>query len=126
MFVSVSTIFSQSNADKILGYYYFKEPDSKDYIQVQIYKNAENLYDGKIVWTEKHNQYLGYVFLKDFRYNADKEEWDQGFMYNPATDKKYRGYMKFETYNRLKVRGYIGVSLIGQSIYWTKEKEKRK
>jgi len=33
--------------------------------------------------------------------------------------------MKFEDKSKLKVRAYFGVSLLGKTIYWTKEKQKR-
>ena len=120
------TVFSQSTADRILGYYYFKDPEDNGGVQALIYKNAEGKYDGKIVWTEKPNNSIDYVFLKDFVYNSSKDEWEQGFMYDPVTDRRYRGNIKFEGQNRLRVRGFLGISLIGQTMYWTKETAARR
>ena len=122
-----STIdFSQAEADRIIGYYYLKDPDSKQGVQVYIYKNIEGNYDGKITWTEQPSENIGYIFLKDFKYNTEKDEWDKGLIYNPEKEKKYKSYLKFETPIRLKVRGFLGLSLLGQTMYWNKEETERK
>ena len=60
--------------------------------------------------------------------NADKDEWSEGTIYNPASGKTYNCYMKFESGNRLKIRGFIGSSWmgLGKTAYWTKEAAERK
>ncbi|HTX87733.1 MAG TPA: DUF2147 domain-containing protein [Bacteroidales bacterium] len=123
-------------ADDILGIWYNGEKTSK----LQIYKE-NNKYFAKIVWLktpddsltgkprtdnlnpdEKLRQMplLGLVVLKNFSFDGDNE-WEGGTIYDPKNGKTYNCYIKFEAFpNLLKIRGYIGVSLLGRTTYWTK------
>ena len=46
--------------------------------------------------------------------------WGSGTCYNPETGKSYKCTMKLASPNRLKLRGYIGISLIGRSFDLTR------
>lgn len=46
------------------------------------------------------------------------EEWTNGTILDPNNGKKYNCYLKLLSPNLLKVRGYIGFSLIGRTQYW--------
>ena len=48
------------------------------------------------------------------------EEWSGGKILDPRNGKVYKCYIKLETENKLKIRGYIGFSLIGKTAYWTR------
>ncbi len=50
----------------------------------------------------------------------DGEEWSGGKILDPRNGKVYKCYIKLETENKLKIRGYIGFSLIGKTAYWTR------
>jgi uncharacterized protein (DUF2147 family) len=65
---------------------------------------------------------LGVENLKNFIYNADDNEWNKGEIYNPNNGSTYDCYMWFEknNYNVLKIRGYLGISLIGRTTTWTR------
>jgi uncharacterized protein (DUF2147 family) len=133
--------FAQSKADRICGLYYATDPGNGEGSQIQIYKAEDGTYEGKVVWMqypnypngeprrdvknpdpEKRNQTnVGIVIIKGFTYNASKDEWQDGSVYNPGSGKTYRSYMKLESDDKLKVRGYLGVSLLGKTVTWTKE-----
>ncbi len=134
------TMITDNGADKIVGIYYVIEPDSKEESKVEIYKTASGKYEGKVIWLKEPRFPDGsyktdiknpdpnmrkvrgdqIVLLKNFTYNAKKEEWSGGEIYNPVEGKTYKAFMKFESPTKLKVRGYIGVSALGRSMYWTK------
>jgi uncharacterized protein (DUF2147 family) len=61
------------------------------------------------------------MLLKDFEFDG-KDEWEDGKIYDPKNGKTYSCYIEFkdETKNLLKVRGYIGFSMIGRTTYWTR------
>lgn len=122
-------------ADDILGTWLNQEGTGK----VTLYKE-KGKYFGKVVWlrepndrttgkprTDKENPdpklksrpLIGLVNMRDFVFDGE-DEWSDGTIYDPKNGKTYSCYIEFEGANRLKVRGYVGVSLIGRSTYWTK------
>jgi len=50
----------------------------------------------------------------------DDDEWSGAKILDPKTGKIYKCLLEIESVNRLKVRGYIGFSLIGRTQYWTR------
>ena len=69
---------------------------------------------------------LGRVILDGFLYNSKKSRWDEGRVYDPESGKTYKCTLRIaegEDGERLKVRGYIGVSLIGRTAVWTRAKD---
>ena len=55
-------------------------------------------------------------FLWDFTYDARKNRWKDGLVYDPDTGKTYEAKMSLERDGAvLKMRGYIGVSLFGRT-----------
>ena len=48
----------------------------------------------------------------------DGKEWNNGKILDPKDGKIYKCYITLEETNKLKVRGYIGFSLIGRTQYW--------
>jgi uncharacterized protein (DUF2147 family) len=122
-------------ADQILGKWLNEDKDA----HVEVYKEAGK-YFGKIVWLKEPNEELtglpklddensdvtlqsrpvmGLVILKDFVYDGDGE-WEDGTIYDPKNGKTYDCYMEFDEEGVLKIRGYIGISWIGRSSYWTR------
>jgi uncharacterized protein (DUF2147 family) len=46
--------------------------------------------------------------------------WDNGVCYDPETGKSYKCKMRLTAPNRLELRGYIGISLIGRNFSLTR------
>ena len=133
--------FSQSDADQLVGNYYIVKEDTKSESRVQIYKTSDGKYEGKIVWLKNPNNPDGtpkydlknpkpelrsvksdqVVLLKNFKYDEKSKEWTGGEIYDPEEGKTYKCKLKFESPNKLKVRGYVGIPALGKSMYWTKE-----
>lgn len=53
----------------------------------------------------------------------DGNEWSGGTILDPRNGKEYKCYIKLETPNKLKLRGYVGFSLLGKTAYWTRASE---
>lgn len=68
----------------------------------------------------KNKPYLGLVIITDLK--KDGDEWSGGKILDPKTGKEYKCYMALENSNKLKVRGYLGISLIGRTQYWQRVK----
>jgi uncharacterized protein (DUF2147 family) len=131
------------DADKILGYWLTQDGDS----QVKIFKAKNGKYYGDIRWLEEPNEddgttkldkenpnpqnqkrpILGLQILKGFTYNAKDEEWVDGTIYDPKNGKTYKCFMWFDDndYNTLHVKGFIGFSLLGREVEWTREEKLR-
>lgn len=122
--------FSQQ-ADDLLGVWFNQEKSAK----IQIFKVGEK-YDGKIIWLkepmrdgepklDRENEdedlrsrpIIGLEILKDFEF--DDDEWEDGTIYDPKNGETYSCYITKEG-DKLNVRGYLGIALIGRTSIWTK------
>ncbi len=125
---------AQSNADDCLGYW--RSGSGKGIIQ--IYKSNAK-YFGKLVWLkepidpatgkpklDKKNSkeslrsrpLLGVVNLRDFEWDGDDQEWEDGRIYDPENGKDYSCTLRMTDANTLKVRGYIMITAIGRTDTW--------
>ena len=133
---AVTTTLAQTHkADDVLGTWLNQEATGK----ITLFKE-NGKYFGKLVWlreptdkvtglprTDKENPdpklksapLIGMVNMKNFTFDG-REEWSGGTIYDPKNGKTYKCYIRFESQNKLKIRGYIGVSLLGRNTYWTK------
>lgn len=135
-------LFSQEE-DKVVGYWLTQYGDS----QVKIFKAKDGKYYGNVKWLENPNNedgtpkldkenedeklkskpILGLQILKGFEYDKDDKEWVDGTIYDPKNGKTYKCFMWFEEgdNNVLHVKGFIGFSLLGREVEWTKEEKLR-
>ena len=66
---------------------------------------------------ENHNKSIeGMIILTGL--SKDGDEWNGGKILDPENGKTYKCYITLEDKNKLKLRGYIGFSLIGRTEYW--------
>lgn len=136
-----------ADADAIVGRWYTENDES----QVEIYKvekNGVTTYHGKLVWFEnpvyeaddpeagvtlhdRHNPdeslrqvpLLGLNMLKDFVYDADAQEWNDGTIYDPEKGKTYNCVMTLGEGDKLDVRGYVGIPALGRTTQWVRVTE---
>ena len=135
------SIFAQ--ADKVVGIWLTQDGDS----QVKIVKSADNKYSGQIKWLKnpkedgkakvdkknpneklKTRPIMDLMLLSGFVYNASKNQWVDGTIYDPKNGKTYNCYMWIDSNapDVLHVKGYIGFSWIGRQVEWTREAALRK
>ncbi len=48
-------------------------------------------------------------------------KWSGGFIYDPNSGKTDHCKLKLKDRNTLKLRGYIGISLLGRTDIWTRQ-----
>lgn len=135
-FVNVQA--QEVSGDDILGVWLNEDKDA----HVDIYKEGDKFY-GKVVWLDepideetgepklddenedeslRSRPIMGLLLLRDFVFDGD-DEWEDGRIYDPKNGKDYKCYMEFpdeEDKSRLKVRGFIGFSMLGRTTYWTR------
>ena len=102
--------------------------------EVLLYKNEGKLY-GKIlnllleedkgklcVNCKGENKNLaieGMVIVEGLELNG--KTWEEGTILDPKSGKIYSCYITFDNVNTLKVRGYIGFSLLGRTQKWIRK-----
>lgn len=72
--------------------------------------------------TKRSRPLIGLVFMTGFTQQGPGH-WGHGTIYDPKTGNTYASTLEYDGGETLKVRGYIGISLIGRSVVWTKVKE---
>ncbi len=125
---------AQNKADDIVGLWL---SSGKEPAKVQIFKSGDKYY-GKITWLQnpvkdgrprtdannpdknkRNNPIIGLTILKNFSFDGD-DEWTGGTIYDPQNGKTYSCYLYMKDKNTLKLRGYIGISLLGRTETWTR------
>ena len=129
-----------AGADKIVGIYYVIEDESGEESKIKIARDADGTYYAQVVWMKNPNLPDGspkldvnnpdpalrsgradrIKIMTGLQYNAKKQEWENGKVYNPVNGKFYKSYMAFVNDTKLKVRGYLGFSMLGRTMYWNK------
>lgn len=128
----------KSKGDDILDIWWNEERDAR----FEIYK-SNGKYFAKINWLKnpleedgtpkvddenpdeslQSRPLIGLVFMNDFIWDEDDDEWDDGEVYDPDSGNTYDCYMELITDDKLKVRGYIGISILGRTSYWYRYKK---
>lgn len=135
---SLSLVGQDFKESDVIGYWLSEDKDGK----IEVYKEGDKYY-GKLVWLlnpiddetgkpklDKHNPdeslsrrpTKGIVLLTDFEYEGDGL-YEDGEIYDPKTGKTYSCYMKLESTDELKIKGYIGFSWIGKTTYWSRSEK---
>ena len=142
LFFLAAPAFAQ-DADSIVGKWLIGEGTA----HVEIY-NEGGKYFGKVVWLKepvypaddpkgmagktkvdrenpdparRNDPTLGLRMLRDFRFDKPGH-WKDGRIYDPKNGKDYKCKIAMESPDVLKVRGFIGISLIGRTDTWTRVK----
>ena len=134
IFISLVTFFLtfSTKGQSVLGKWHSIDPDTGDKESViEVYKKGEKIY-GKIVQIlkeedrdktciectgkDKDQPIQGLVIVRGLSKEGD--EWTNGKILDPKNGKLYKCYIALEEENKLKLRGYIGFSLIGRTEYW--------
>lgn len=136
IFLTFSSGALAQQSDKILGTWLTEDKDGK----IEVFKKGDQ-YFGKIIWIKNNTNkdgsspkldinnpdedkrstpIIGTIILKKLEWDSDDQEWDDGEIYDPKSGNTYDVYAKLESENRLYLKGYIGISLLGRSTYWTR------
>lgn len=70
---------------------------------------------------DKDKPLLGLIIIRGLK--KDGDEYNGGKVLDPKIGKYYKCYIQLEEKDKLKVRGYIGVSLLGRTQYWYRIKK---
>jgi len=133
MIAMISISANAQEKDAIVGKW--QNPSGEG--RIEIYKQG-NKFFGKLYWLKEPNengkpkvdknnpnaskrsrQIKDLVILNNFVYSG-KNVWSDGEIYDPKTGKTYSCKMTLKNKDKLDIRGYIGISLLGRSETWTR------
>ena len=127
---------SAQNKNALLGRWLTTSGDA----HILIYPTGSK-FSGRIVWLKKPNDdagkpetddknpdktlvnrpLIGLEMLKDFTY-TDDGVWEGGTIYDPKTGKSYSCRISMIEPNKIHVRGFVGISLLGRTETWSRVK----
>lgn len=129
-------VISFTEAQTIFGKWYSIDEDTKKKESIiEIYKKEGKAY-AKIVSildeskrgnvcskcedSRKNKPIAGMNILTGLKKKDD--EWSGGKILDPKNGKEYKCYIKLLNENTLKVRGYLGFSMLGRTVIWKRVK----
>jgi len=62
---------------------------------------------------------IGMELMAGFKHDGD-DVWSSGNIYDPESGKTYKCKLTLVSPKELKVRGFIGISLLGRTSFWTR------
>ena len=62
---------------------------------------------------------IGLVFISGFTKKSDTR-WENGTVYDPKSGRTYSCFMELQGPDKIKVRGFIGIALMGRNYIWTR------
>lgn len=107
--------------------------------------HSNNIWNGQIVWlkepiekdesspaygdekvdfknpdkSKQSRKLMGLKMLENFQWNGTR--FEKGTIYDPKSGKTYKCKITFQGNDTIKVRGYVGVSLLGKTQIWTRK-----
>lgn len=107
---------------KAKGIVQLYEKDGKIYGKILEILDAEHRHEKCVLCegSDKNKPVLGLTFIKGLK--KDGDEYNGGKILDPKNGKSYKCYITLEGNDKLKVRGYIGISLLGRTQYWYRVK----
>lgn len=136
------TVFAQSPVGQ---WRTIDDIDKKERAIIDVFQKDNKLY-GKIIKTfpregdksvcescegkDKDSPILGLEILKGVSQEALTKTWSGGTILDPKNGKTYKVYLELQDDEgkkdaKLKVRGYIGFSLLGRTQYWYRYEESK-
>lgn len=68
---------------------------------------------------KKGKPIVGLVIIEGLK--KDGDEYNDGTILDPENGKTYNCNLELESKNKLKVRGYLGISILGRTQYWKRK-----
>lgn len=143
LFVSfiLATSFVFADEPSPIGVWLVQDKDAK----AEVYEK-DGMLEAKLVWlkepkekdgTEKLDAknpdkelaklpLMNSVFLTGFKKEKNENKWSGGKIYDAKSGNTYKAWMKPDGPDKMKLRGYVGISLFGRSEEWTRVVEPTK
>jgi len=108
--------FDDKTGDKLSVVEIYKTNDKYFGKISHLYEDDLNIICEKCEGKNKNKKVVGLVVLENLE--LDDDEYNNGTILDPNNGEYYKCYVELINENKLKLRGYIGISLIGRTQYW--------
>ncbi len=130
----IMTLSITTNGQTIIGQWETYDDKTKEKKAIIEIYQTNNAYFAKIVksfigeknaicetckGTKKNKPIIGLVIIENIK--KDGDEFIGGSILDPENGETYKCYLKLINNNKLKVRGYLGVSFFGRTQYWIRK-----
>ena len=126
-----SPLATKFPSEAILGEWCTQQEANRPPGRIKFVRADDGTYSGILTWSadpqkDVHNKdpklrdrsVVGIVLMWHLRY--DDGEYVDGYVYNPEDGATYRMNAEVLSPESLKIRGYLGISLLGQSKVWAR------
>ena len=69
--------------------------------------------------SKRERPIIGLVFMSGFTQKSNSH-WENGTIYDPKTGNTYSCFMDLDGPEKIKMRGFLGISLFGRTEVWTR------
>ncbi|MNF26248.1 hypothetical protein D3C84_68770 [compost metagenome] len=130
-----STLFYSQNQSVLGRWRTIDDETGKPKSIIEIYEKSGKVY-GKVIeileeenkkklcsncsGEDKNKPILGMMIIKGLTKNGN--EYSDGKILDPKNGNLYKCYISLESKDKLKVRGFYGIALIGRTQYWYRVK----
>lgn len=112
------TIDDETGSAKSIVEIYEKNNKVYGHVLQILEKGKENKICESCKGDKKNKPIKGLVIIEGL--SKDGNTWEGGTILDPKSGKEYKCNLSLENANKLKVRGYVGFSLLGRTQYWTR------
>lgn len=126
LLVKTTVTFPQTRVSSdIVGFYLARTPTAKEKFQVEFFRASNGTYEARVVWIDnpEFRQRLESLQIRNLSFDPGTASWRNGRMVFEGNE--FRVNISFTNDGRLRLRGFIGVSLFGRTMYWDRERALR-
>lgn len=87
---------------------------------IEKFEGPDDVVCDKCEGEKKDQKILGMVIIENLK--KDDDEYSGGTITDPESGNEYKCLIELLSIDKLKVRGYIGFSLLGRTQYWLRAK----
>ena len=136
--IALCFVAGAARGQEVFGKWYSIDPDTgKNESIIRVYEENDKVYAQietilkeedkdktciECTGKDKDKPIEGLVIMRGLE--KDGDEYSGGKILDPKNGKYYKCYITLEEDNKLKLRGYIGFSLIGRTEYWYRVEDK--
>lgn len=132
--ILITVLSFSSYAQEILGKWETYDDKTKEKKALVEITKTDGVYSAKIVdkyigerdsrckeceGDKKDQPIIGLVIIEDIK--KDGDEFNGGTILDPESGEVYSCYLKLVNENKLKVRGFLGLSILGRTQYWIRK-----
>lgn len=129
----IATTFSMAAKSDFYGVWQSQKAANGNQATIKIFEHNGHIYGNIIHLThpkkdvnnkdksKRNRDIVGITILSSFTYNEKADRFEDGLIYDPETGNTYHCALDLKDKHTLKVRGHLGIELLGRTEIWKKK-----